>query len=96
MLKTKTVSNEQRIPNGPKARGFIRIRGPGVIFEKQTCAIDDKSFGSWSLAHFVRLGMVPQNCCGTNFLLDAVASHGNSGSPVFSLSPKRRDIHRNG
>jgi S1-C subfamily serine protease len=35
----------------------------------------------------VRLGMVAQQTEGSRFLMDAVASHGNSGSPVFSLRP---------
>lgn len=33
----------------------------------------------------VRFGMVAQNAEPTTFLIDGMASHGNSGSPVFSL-----------
>jgi S1-C subfamily serine protease len=34
----------------------------------------------------IRLGMIAQKPEGKTFLLDAMASHGNSGSPVFVLT----------
>ena len=51
IFQIKLVSSEYRLLNSWKDRGFVRIGGPGAIFEKQTCAIDDKSLGWWSLAH---------------------------------------------
>jgi len=36
----------------------------------------------------VRFGMVAQQTPTTQFLVDGIASHGNSGSPVVSLGPR--------
>jgi S1-C subfamily serine protease len=38
----------------------------------------------------VRFGMVAQNSGGNSFLIDGMASHGNSGSPVFSLGAEKQ------
>ncbi len=40
----------------------------------------------------VRFGMIAQNSGGNVFLIDGMASHGNSGSPVFALTPDKQPL----
>jgi hypothetical protein len=40
----------------------------------------------------VRFGMVAQNAESKTFLIDGVASHGNSGSPVIGLSAQSQNL----
>ncbi len=40
----------------------------------------------------VRFGMIAQNSDANSFLIDGMANHGNSGSPVIALMPNRNPV----
>lgn len=62
--------------------GTSLVEGRGVLIIGYPLSLgteDDKNHP------VVRFGMIAQNTSKNTFLIDGVASHGNSGSPVFTL-----------
>jgi S1-C subfamily serine protease len=65
--------------------GTSVVEGRGVLITGYPLGLgteDDKNHP------VVRLGMIAQNTGKSVFLIDGIASHGNSGSPVYSLKYK--------